>query len=640
MKFRSDIQGLRGFAVLAVLADHFAPDVRQTSGGFVGVDIFFVISGFLITSIIFSELDNNEFTLKKFWTRRIKRIFPSLVVMLAITTLSLWTVSSEYIKYELLRNLAKAATFTSNLGYSQTQDYFGGQTQNPLLHLWSLAIEEQFYLLWPLTCLFFYKTNKKLTIYFSYLITSISFFTNLVVVFYFETKSFAFYNTFTRIWELMLGALLAQHLLRNGDSKNRKPSATHQVVSLFGLLLIGSSLIVTTQDSAFPGHLALLPTLGAVAIIFAGPQNLVNRCFFGNRVLTWFGGISYALYLWHYPLLFLMRTINPGRTNFLLLSFTFLISVLAAHASTKFVESPIRRVTFHRSAFIALSASMPVLLIFAVISQNTINKNDPSFVLDKYSALGLENQSDLDCLRFRKEITVRTLKRQGCFNAPNDGKNFVFLVGDSHSGSLRAGLEPYLASKGISLFGVSTGWCGWYQVNPLTDDRICAEITREFLTSISRSKPEILIIDGYWANMARGIDVEKALIKYIALVQSLGVKTVLVIGQVPTYEEGLPQHLQDLYVIKGLPIPELTPRAQVTNDPKGTQEHMRNFAYPPNVYYRSIDDLLCIKDSCRITIGPNLATDLIVWDYGHLTKAGASFVSRILFADIEQLLAE
>ena len=640
MKFRSDIQGLRGFAVLAVLADHFAPDVRQTSGGFVGVDIFFVISGFLITSIIFSELDNNEFTLKKFWTRRIKRIFPSLVVMLAITTLSLWTVSSEYIKYDLLRNLAKAATFTSNLGYSQTQDYFGGQTQNPLLHLWSLAIEEQFYLLWPLTCLFFYKTNKKLTIYFSYLITSISFFTNLVVVFYFETKSFAFYNTFTRIWELMLGALLAQHLLRNGDSKNRKPSATHQVVSLFGLLLIGSSLIITTQDSAFPGHLALLPTLGAVAIIFAGPQNLVNRCFFGNRVLTWFGGISYALYLWHYPLLFLMRTINPGRTNFLLLSFTFLISVLAAHASTKFVESPIRRVTFHRSAFIALSASMPVLLIFAVISQNTINKNDPSFVLDKYSALGLENQSDLDCLRFRKEITVRTLKRQGCFNAPNDGKNFVFLVGDSHSGSLRAGLEPYLASKGISLFGVSTGWCGWYQVNPLTDDRICAEITREFLTSISRSKPEILIIDGYWANMARGIDVEKALIKYIALVQSLGVKTVLVIGQVPTYEEGLPQHLQDLYVIKGLPIPELTPRAQVTNDPKGTQEHMRNFAYPPNVYYRSIDDLLCIKDSCRITIGPNLATDLIVWDYGHLTKAGASFVSRILFADIEQLLAE
>ena len=640
MKFRSDIQGLRGFAVLAVLADHFAPDVRQTSGGFVGVDIFFVISGFLITSIIFRELDNNEFTLKKFWTRRIKRIFPSLVVMLAITTLLMWTVSSEYIKYELLRNLAKAATFTSNLGYSQNQDYFGGQTQNPLLHLWSLAIEEQFYLLWPLTCLFFYKTNKKLTIYFSYLITSISFFTNLVVVFYFETKSFAFYNTFTRIWELMLGALLAQHLLRNGDSKNRKPSATHQVVSLFGLLLIGSSLIITTQDSAFPGHLALLPTLGAVAIIFAGPQNLVNRCFFGNRVLTWFGGISYALYLWHYPLLFLMRTINPGRTNFLLLSFTFLISVLAAHASTKFVESPIRRVTFHRSAFIALSASMPVLLIFAVISQNTINKNDPSFVLDKYSALGLENQSDLDCLRFRKEITVRTLKRQGCFNAPNDGKNFVFLVGDSHSGSLRAGLEPYLASKGISLFGVSTGWCGWYQVNPLTDDRICAEITREFLTSISRSKPEILIIDGYWANMARGIDVEKALIKYIALVQSLGVKTVLVIGQVPTYEEGLPQHLQDLYVIKGLPIPELTPRAQVTNDPKGTQEHMRNFAYPPNVYYRSIDDLLCIKDSCRITIGPNLATDLIVWDYGHLTKAGASFVSRILFADIEQLLAE
>ncbi|PHX94275.1 MAG: hypothetical protein CK542_01480 [Acidimicrobium sp.] len=640
MKFRCDIQGLRGFAVLAVLADHFAPDVRQTSGGFVGVDIFFVISGFLITSIIIRELDNNEFTLKKFWTRRIKRIFPSLVVMLAITTLLLWTVSSEYVKYELLRNLAKAATFTSNLGYSQTQDYFGGQTQNPLLHLWSLAIEEQFYLLWPLTCLFLYRTNKKLTIYFSYLITSISFFANLVVVFYFETKSFAFYNTFTRIWELMLGALLAQHLLRSGDSENRKPSATHQLVSLFGLLLIGTSLTITTQDSAFPGHLALLPTFGAAAIIFAGPQNLINRHVFGNHVLTWFGGISYALYLWHYPLLFLMRTINPGRTNFLLLSFTFLISVLAAHASTKFVESPIRRVAFRRSAFKALSASMPVLLIIALILQNAIDKNDLSFVLDKYSALDLGNQSDLDCLRFRKEITVRTLKRQGCFDAPSDGDRTVFLVGDSHSGSLRAGLQPYLESNGISLFGVSTGWCSWWQIKPLDDDRICAEITREFLASISRSKPEILIIDGYWAKIARGVDVQNILIEYIDLVQSLGVKKVLVVGQVPTYEAGLPQHLQNLYVSKGLPIPELTPRAQVTNDPKGTQEHMRNFAYPLNVYYRSIDDLLCIKDSCRVTIGPNLANDLIVWDYGHLTEAGATFVSKILFADIEQLLAK
>ena len=212
MNFRPDIQGLRGFAVLAVLADHFAPDIRQTSGGFVGVDIFFVISGILITSIILRELEVNEFTLIKFWTSRIRRIFPNLIAMLTISILLLWTVSSEYVRNDLLINIAKATTFSSNVGYTATQDYFGGQTQNPLLHLWSLAIEEQFYLFWPLICLGLYRLNKRVLIHFSYLIFLISLGANLLEVLYFENKSASFFHTHTRIWELMLGAILAQHV--------------------------------------------------------------------------------------------------------------------------------------------------------------------------------------------------------------------------------------------------------------------------------------------------------------------------------------------------------------------------------------------------------------------------------------------
>jgi len=640
MKYRKDIQGLRGFAVLAVLSDHFAPDIRQTSGGFVGVDVFFVISGFLITSIILHELEENDFSLAKFWRRRIRRIFPSLVVMLTISSILLWSVLTDYGKYELLKNLAKAATFSSNIGYTTTQDYFGGQTRNPLLHLWSLAIEEQFYLLWPLTFLFLHRINRRLTIYFSYAITLLSFVANLTVVFYFENKSFAFYNSFTRIWELMLGAILAQHLIQKAQTDNSKPFRFSQALSFSGLVLIAVSLSVTTQDSSFPGYLALLPTIGTVAIIAAGPHNLVNRFFFKNPLLIWFGGISYALYLWHFPMLFLMRITHTGRTNFLLLLFIFVISVLLAFASTKLIEAPFRREGRRGFAISSLLIPMCALLVFALVIQSvTIDKADPDFILEKYSAIGWGNQPDLNCLRIRKEITVRTLKRQGCFNIPDNDNRFIFLVGDSHSGSLRSGLKPFLKSKRISLLGASTGWCGWYEIDPLTDDKVCAAITQEFLKAISVSKPKLVIIDAYWAKLARGEDVESALLKYIHLIQSLGVKKIIVVGQVPTYNDGLPHHLQFLYGEKGMQIPSESKRAPVDNDPSGIDERMANIKYPEGVYYRSIDEILCKLDYCQILVGPNLGTDLIVWDYGHLTPVGARFVTEKLFYDVEELIS-
>ena len=641
MNFRPDIQGLRGFAVLAVLADHFAPDIRQTSGGFVGVDIFFVISGFLITSIILRELEVNEFTLIKFWTRRIRRIFPNLIVMLAISILLLWTVSSEYVRNDLLINIARATTFSSNIGYTATQDYFGGQTQNPLLHLWSLAIEEQFYLFWPLICLVLYRLNKRVLIHFSYLIFLLSLGANLLEVLYFENKSASFFHSHTRIWELMLGAILAQHVKQKTTSTTSDSFRFNQVLSFVGVILIVISLTFITQDSAFPGYLALHPTLGAAAVIAAGPQNFFNKYIFANPVLIWFGGISYALYLWHYPLLFFMKTINPGRTNFILLCGVFISSITFAYLSTKFVESPFRKGSLREWPIRSLLIPMSALLVIALANQKfTIDKDDQNFILDRYSALGWGNQSDLDCLRLRKEITVRTLKRQGCFDPPTSPEKFVVLVGDSHSGSLRSGLQPYLESKKIALKGVSTGWCGWYEINPLDDDKICQDITQEFLEFISRTKPKVLIIDGYWAKMSRTEDVEKRLIEYIKTVQSLGVKNVLVVGQVPTYHRGLPEHLQALYSNRGLPIPEIILRAQVENDPKGTQEKMKFYSYPENVSFRSIDEILCGADFCRVIIGPNLSSDLIVWDYGHLTPSGASFVSKILFRDIEKLLAE
>ena len=436
----------------------------------------------------------------------------------------------------------------------------------------------------------------------------------------------------------MLGAILAQHLL-NQDQQIQKKVRLNHVLAFGGTLLVAASLCIITQDSAFPGYLALMPTIGTVAIIAAGPHNFISRYLFGNPLIIWFGGISYSLYLWHFPMLFVMRLLHPGSTNFQLLVLIFVLSILFAFISTNFIETPFRQKLHHRLAVRSLLLSMLILLVFASATQtNAINKSDPDYILDKYSARGWGNQSDLDCVRLRKEITVRTLKRQECFDSKVDGRETVFLVGDSHSGSLRSGLKPYLKSKGIALRGVSTGWCGWYEIEPLDNDKVCAEITQELLTALSMSKPKLLIIDGYWAKMAREVDVESALLKYIRIVQSLGVEKIMVIGQVPTYEMELPKKLKLEYVDKSLTIPDLIPRDQVINDPKGTQEQMKFYAFPPNVYYRSIDDILCENDMCRVAVGPNLATDLIVWDYGHLTESGALFLSKILFKDIDELI--
>ena len=178
-----------------------------------------------------------------------------------------------------------------------------------------------------------------------------------------------------------------------------------------------------------------------------------------------------------------------------------------------------------------------------------------------------------------------------------------------------------------------------YEIEPLDDDRICASITQEFLSAISITKPKLLIIDGYWAKMAREVDIESTLIKYVQLVQSLGVEKVVIVGQIPTYEMGLPKTLQVDYLDKSSEIPNFIPRGKVVNDLEGIDELMRSIDFPSNVYVRSLDEILCKNNTCRTTVGPNLATDLIVWDYGHVTESGALFLSKIIFKDIKDLIS-
>jgi peptidoglycan/LPS O-acetylase OafA/YrhL len=355
-KYRPDIDGLRAIAVLSVIGFHAFP--TWVRGGFIGVDIFFVISGFLISTIILGNLQRDSFSYKVFYARRIKRIFPALILILAATGLFGWYVllTDEYT--QVGAHIAGGAGFVSNFVLWTEQGYFDNAADSkPLLHLWSLGIEEQFYLAWPLVLTLAWK--RRHTALLAILFTAAASFTICVVTTRTDGVA-AFYSPLSRVWELMIGSVLAYLALRRPHDWFRGSNWQ----SVTGVLLILGGLLTITNDKAFPGWWALLPTVGAFLVISAGPAAWLNRNVLANRVLVWIGLISYPLYLWHWPLLSYGWIINgglPARTIRFLLIFA---SVVLAWLTYGLWEKRFRRIESWNSTVTSLAV---VLALFVAI---------------------------------------------------------------------------------------------------------------------------------------------------------------------------------------------------------------------------------------------------------------------------------
>lgn len=313
--YRPDIDGLRALAVMAVIAFHAFPE--WVSGGFIGVDIFFVISGFLITNLLQGVLRDQNFSISAFYASRVRRLFPSLIlVLLACQTFAWFALLSD--EYKLLgKHISATALLIPNWIFWSESGYFDySANTKPLLHLWSLGIEEQFYLLWPLAvCMLFkYKLNA-LRATSLLLLSSI-----LLNLFLIEKNSSAtFFLPFTRIWELLAGGLLAFCVqadfmrLTFLSAKLSSNTVVNQVLSILGLLLLSVGLLFINQDQLFPGGWALLPVMGTAMIILAGNKAWFNQSVLSNRILVGIGLISYPLYLWHWPLLSFARILEQGQ---------------------------------------------------------------------------------------------------------------------------------------------------------------------------------------------------------------------------------------------------------------------------------------------------------------------------------------
>jgi peptidoglycan/LPS O-acetylase OafA/YrhL len=356
--YRADIDGLRAISILLIILFHAFPD--ELRSGFIGVDIFFVISGFLISRNIYAQLEAGSFSFVQFYARRINRIFPALILVLIACFAFGWIILFADEFKQLSKYIVASCFFIVNFIFWDESGYFAKSAElNPLLHMWSLSIEEQFYFFWPILVCFAWKRKINLLLV-GLFIGAISFVVNVYEVHHALNFTAAFYSPVTRFWELMVGAVLAYitlhkkavliqlgnsnifaccHKAIGGAIRNYR---ANDWISFLGAAFLLIGVLQITKGSTFPGYWALLPVLGAALLIAAGDHAWINRFVLSTRFLVWIGLISFPLYLWHWPLLSFARIIEGEVPSYTIRMIAVIASIILAWVTFRLIELPIR----------------------------------------------------------------------------------------------------------------------------------------------------------------------------------------------------------------------------------------------------------------------------------------------------------
>src|ERR1700736_5559160 len=612
-RYRPDVDGLRAVAVMLVVNFHAFPGAMP--GGFIGVDIFFVISGFLITGIIVRELDQQRFSLLGFYNRRIRRIFPALIVVLGATLVLgwLWMLPAAYA--QLSADVVASAAFSAKFALLWQSGYFDVEpAKKPLLHLWSLGIGDQFYLFWPLILML--AARLRLSILATACVIGLASFVLNVAMIGSDPVA-TFYLPFTRAWELLAGAALAcswSRLSQTGAANNWRAG--------IGLLLIALAAAALDTKSAFPGWWAILPVAGA-ALLLSTPAAWWCRIVLASRPLVWIGLISYPLYLWHWPLLVFFAMIKFAPLTLLERELIVLLSVVLAWLTYWLVESPFR---FGRPSPLKIAGLCAGMVLIALAGGIVVQGRGFDFRLPpeiRAMADVLTQSSQWRIHECLLDLSHEMSFADSCVD--RNRRPLVFVWGDSTAGALLPGLRKAQQVRNFGIAQFTSSSCIPALNADIAGTPNCRAINDKILARAREINPDIVLLegpsDGYLDNVAETV---------VALKKETNAR-VVVLGPVPTWRRGLPNEVLRYFMLHHRLIAERSSDAVSSNWPDAI---LRARLVPLGAEYVSVWDAMCNADGCLTRIG-DAASDISASDQVHLTEKGSVFLVQSI---IDQLL--
>ncbi|WP_404764678.1 acyltransferase family protein [Proteus terrae] len=600
-KFRADINGLRAIAVLSVMFFHFNQGL--VPGGFAGVDVFFVISGFLMTSIIFRGLENNSFSLWNFLKARARRIVPALLTVV-LFVLTLGYLFLEPMTYKLVGEHGfSSLLFTSNITYANESGYFDADSSNKIfLHTWSLSVEWQFYILYPIVLLALSKLLSIKTLRKVVLISAILSF-SFCAYYSSINQTLSYFMIYTRAWEMLLGGVAFLFPLSISQNKKR-------IIELLGLLLILSSFFIFSDTDLWPSYNAFLPVFGAYLCILSNN----SKTLLSNIALQKIGLWSYSIYLIHWPFIVFFKKINIEISIF-----TYFVStVLLAFIMYYFVE---RKRNYYYGLIIVYIISLSVSYFISIngIASRIDNKNDINYHKEYYGGVGIPNTGKIE--RFNNTQEVKFI-----------------LVGDS----LARQYANFFKDKGIGFIGIFQDGCfsmeGYHNIYDKKLKNKCIARFESLKLSIKNNPNAIVIIAQRWddkLSISENNDIHKKykgdyINEYIKQIREISSSDVYTIG----LANGTDKNVFECINNSALPIYKFVPfLSSCTLKEKEKEiiinDKIKNISDSQNIKYININDFLCNKNKCIVVDDKG---NPIYSDNRHLSIYGAQYVgNKILY---------
>ncbi|NDV89967.1 acyltransferase family protein [Alteromonas sp. 345S023] len=601
MKFREDIQGLRALAVLSVVIYHISP--FHLPGGFIGVDIFFVISGYLIMGQIYGKIHANNFSFSDFYVRRFKRLFPAYIATVAITSIFafVYFLPGEFNKYAW--SLVASCLYVSNFYFYTKSGYFDSELQgSPLLHTWSLSVEEQFYAIMPVFLIFAYGMCKK----YSALMLGCIFTVSFILCIYLTNNdlSFAFFASFTRFWQFIAGGIIAIYGLHV-----KKTRITSEILSSMGVLILLASCVLLTHDE-FPGIKALIPTLATVVVLSFSSSGLILYKLLSLKPAIFVGNISYSLYLWHWPVIIFYQLHFETELRATDKVIVFLLSFILGTASYYLIEEKFRKHSKilerpGRKVYLSVVATSTALcaIVFFLTFLMPSRFSEKQIAYEQFMEI---HEADYFrpgvCFLTSKHPDISYFNQEQCLIAEK-GKENILLVGDSHAAHWYIGLN---ANKKPNQTVSQVTASGCKPTISYKGERRCTELMRyAFEQVIPTEKYDKIIISARWK-----MNDLPWLLKTLQILEEFNTE-VTIFGPIIEYTQPLPR------ILAHADFDEKLLRTRKYDFIESIDTEFNKELSEKEIRYISILHNVCAtKEDCTILV----EDEPLQFDYGHVTE--------------------